>query len=216
MRICFEAESDTRDANLAFAGLPGRTAASDHRSPRNIRLKLRLRFQAFKGGSDGYRMAETPRGLGGMKQGRACSIGLRNGGPARPFADTHTTLYSGNFILLSSHPSTSLTLPTKAPRRLCFKRGFRRTPASASLLTALLRRKQAPMSVAGNRSEIMRLITARANSCEDRPQAWRSTITTGSSLSAPAFCRKKPASKAGFSYPSNREGSQELRIAQPP
>ena len=54
MRICFEAESDTPDANLAFAGLPGRTAASDHRSPRNIRLKLRLRFQVFKGGSDGY------------------------------------------------------------------------------------------------------------------------------------------------------------------
>jgi hypothetical protein len=29
---------------LAFAGSPGRTAASDHRSPRNIRLKLWLRF----------------------------------------------------------------------------------------------------------------------------------------------------------------------------
>ena len=53
--MCFEAEGRSHDANLGAGNKPGRDAARDHRRGRNIRLKLRLGCQVFKGGSDGNR-----------------------------------------------------------------------------------------------------------------------------------------------------------------
>jgi len=92
----------------------------------------------------------NPEGFWGNEATRREYGPSGNAGPAKAFPETHTTLIpsQSNFILFSSHPSTSFDLADESTSPALLQ--ARLSPYFSQPPAALLRRKQAPMSVAGN------------------------------------------------------------------